>query len=208
MSSIADSQALPTYEDMLNIFANFNDDAAVSSGTQAQDNMKPICQSFKEPKCIKRASSNMTSSSCTRGSQVCADSFKTGVDLDAASESEKLLKTFARDYSARLSDKKYVLGHQPAFPTECRQTAYAEENDRDRLPTCEDMFRIFVDLESSETCHDETWTQQNESKTLEDKMTSLHMGATKLHDEYASPQSPLDVVESPSSIISMNLVCK
>ena len=178
----ADAQALPSCEDMLNIFADVDKVATVRGGTQAQAEARPTCQPSEEVECV---------------------------DLEPASESKTLPQTLRRNISERCVGGQSTLENSVAkLPKPQRCTSYGEL-DQDHLPTYEYILCIFGDLEQSQSCPKESSRGQKENIFAKGEMSSLYIRPMKkFRDECISPRSPLDGGETPSSIISVDLVCK
>lgn len=202
------SSQSPSYNDLLNILADAEpqtqDAGRVSVDPDAQalpsyEDMMDIFADFDEVETVPsgtqvRAQARSTCQSVEQ--EKC-------VELQPASESKELPQAsrrpvFERSFGGQSTSDKYLTD-----ATKPRQSTLFEEKDSDRLPTYENMLCIFDDLELRETCSNRSGNQQDVHKFATGELKSLR-GMKKFRYDCVVP--PYD--ETPSSVISVGLVCK
>ena len=207
MSNGADSQALPTFEDMMNIFAHLDEVAAVPSRTRSKEYTKPVSHSNGEV--LHSASNKFDTNVCIELNQELCNSRKgINVNLQPALQAQNLPETASRPFPARLFCENFALKNTTIVSTKAKPAVDLEEDSHERLPTCEEMLCIFANLECSDSCYDEGRGQENEMKMQQDKLNTLDMGKKNFHDDCVSLQSALDGGETPCSVTTLDLVCK
>ena len=207
MSNIADSTALPSYEEMMNIFADLDEGESVPRGTQAIDSTKPVSQSMMET----QLSDSNTFDASVRfedTQQVHKSSARVEVDLHRAFAKQQLAETSSDAIPVKVFGDDIALSKKSIVSTRGWRTVDLEEDDEhERLPTCEDMLCIFANLESCETCSGENAAHQKPREVQQHTIKKLYAG--KLHGDRVSSQSLQDGIDTPSSVMTMDLfVCK